>query len=275
MNSEEQDDLGEALSELERIVIKHKKKFIAAAVSLAVLVGGTIGYSHSSFQDFVKNNPPKGSIIYSIQNNICLIDVAKPSNIKKIQVPTRVEDLLWLNNQEVIYVSNGENENLSDHVYKLNIKTGKISTLFNPYSKEASHFFGDVKEKDALDEKKYIEAKRKFDDRCNKRKSGLKVCSFYWERGGFHIGDLGVGEDSKVYFKHAAKWYCVNQGKLTRPTLLPDKIITTQTKSPSENYELNKAGIPILAETYEVIQSGKAQNMLFELESGAKIPAWR
>jgi len=246
-------------------------------VALTIAVGSYVYSRYKSASDFFEQNPPQGVIAYSSGNTVKWFDaedISDLENAKVLQAKSNVGDLLWLNENEIIYVSGGEGKHNSHHLYKANVVNGEVSVIFDPYNDSLKGFFGDVEKKEEKARKKQKERLEEFEEDMDNREdvgsNGIEVHLFYSCVREVSIEELGLDKGSKeIFMKIGDIWYGMDSkgGNFQRPNILPEDITTTQLSGPDGHYEIVKQ--PFF---YRLVRKGSSIGTDFEF--GATNPAW-
>lgn len=191
------------------------------------------------FEKFLKNNPPTGTIAYTVGNKIRYLNANDLSGnlqtISTLQTTRNIEKLLWLNDEELIYIASENEDFPSDNIFKINKITGEETNIFSPYSSESSIFFGNIKEKENKIRRKNEETLSGLKEKQQKAKEEGKSFSYIFVPQvvkEFEIKNIGKDSNHQIYFLTNDLIYNINpiSKKLIRLTIIPN-INTDQTKN--------------------------------------------
>ena len=146
------------------------------AVRALQWAAGASARAQAAFHQLLKAHPVDGTIAVPAGNRILIFDAStlgtadtiKPTLTVQSERP--VKRVLVIDSDTIVFSSRALDENpkgtphneqdslgsvsiVSDGVFMFKVSSGKITTLFDPYSPEASKHFGDVMAKDAAAEK--------------------------------------------------------------------------------------------------------------------------
>ncbi|MBI4148743.1 protein kinase [Candidatus Woesearchaeota archaeon] len=177
------------------------------------------------FEQYVsQGHPLTGVIAYSVGGQIQYTNADQFSS----QTPTllqtdlrSINELLWLNKDEILYVGPKQEPNISDYVYKVNVQSGEHTLLFDPYSEQATILFGNAREKEQ-ETRERIERERREAQRENKR------IVHFGTVAEVQINDIAFDASTgAVYFQVHNTRYAVQNQSVTRPSIVPS-LVTEQ-----------------------------------------------
>ncbi len=267
MTSYEQGKASNEMDYLVDQVVKFTKKnpikVLFGALGGIIAFAGFIGYLESQnnkrereFREQLKQFPPHGSMAYIVNDEIHTIRAdqvcTEDKTIGKFQAPGSLERLIWLDNDKIIFIGKQKEEIngklmseysvVSDSIYRLDVTTGNIETLFDPYSERATGIFGDVKSADELKKaeiKKFMEDEKNDNDNKNK-KSRVKIVS--GDHSNLNITNMGISEnDKKIYVEINTKWYSLNENgeEMTLAMRIPENLRYPNNKANNPEYQIN------------------------------------
>jgi len=281
---EESEDFDQFVSKTRDYYRKNPRKFLSVAfgtlVGFSALIGSLIHCNNkreNEFKSQFEQSPPKGIAAYVVNDEVHLIQVNKICSenkvIDKFQGPGTLERLLWIDEDEIVFVGKEKDKDdgslrpkysvISDSIYRLNIKNGDLKVIFNPYSDKARDLFDDVK---SVDIRKQEELREFLED---KKERGIKFVS--GDHSNVNITNLGISEiDKRIYVEIDSKWYGLNKDgeEMIQATRIPDNLRFPNLKSRNSGFYIVDKEILISAR----LTNGKVYGC--EIEEGARNIDW-
>lgn len=238
---------------------------------------------HSAFEARL-NNSLTGTLAYGIDNNIRVIPASEIVKVQRhqrtFQTDTSPHCLSWLDQDTIVFAGpvnktqkptelpTQQSSTLmasvnSDGIYVLNLKEGKITRIFDPYSPAATLVFGDLRSKDAA-----IEAE--INNPPEKSQGRGSITIRFGNPSAMNVEVISASSDgSAIYFKTSETWYQLTlSGAISKPTEISGNFQNSQIDSPDGVFRISR---PTIMHEYR-ITDGSVDGRI--IENGANSPVW-